>query len=129
MPIGASCRDGEVLAQLDDQLNCLVADRLGRGFRPPGTRLERRLALGPVPGDQPADPALRDAVLAGYLTLSPALYDNGGDDQARLRPPPTVPAAIFLWPETRHSDVLKPDTSERASPPSAPRLTRASQDH
>jgi len=70
-----------------------------------------------------------------YVALRP-LGDNSGDDQARLRHPPTVPARPFLCPETRHgqrhdhhpaviikvflcletahSHVLKLDTSERA---------------
>ena len=53
---GVQALPGQLLPQLGDQLDSLVADR-GRGrSRPPRPRLERRLPLGPVPGQQRVNP-------------------------------------------------------------------------
>ena len=46
---------------------------------------ERGLAFEGVARDQPGDPALGDAVVAGDLRLGAAFDEDGGDDQASLR--------------------------------------------
>ena len=62
---------------------------------------------------QPWD-TLGHAVLAGYLPLGTALGNDSGDDQARFRHPLTVTAGVFLCLETRHSYVLRLDTTPSA---------------
>ena len=86
-----------------------------------GQRLERRLPLDAVAGHELADPALGDAVGAGYLGLGLAGQDSG-DDKATLRHPascgsPPMPKTCdtqFRCPETPHSDVLSQDTTPSA---------------
>lgn len=48
-------------------------------------RFEGGLAFGGVAGDEPGDPALGDAVIAGDLRLTAAFDEDCGDDQASLR--------------------------------------------
>jgi len=117
---GVQALPGQFLTQADDQLRSIRADRGRRRLRPPGPRLERHLALSPIPGHQPGYPALGHPVSPGHLPLRPALHDNRSNHQTRLRHPPTLAAQVFLCLETPHSDVLRLDTSERARPPSAP---------
>src|SRR5262249_60067424 len=107
---GSEALPGQLLAQSDDQLGGGVADRIGRGLRPPRPRLERGLPLSPVARHQPGHPALGQAVSTGYLALRPALGDNSSDDKACLRHPPTVPARAFLFPKT-------PPPTPRPEPP------------
>jgi hypothetical protein len=98
---GIQALPGQLLAQGNDQIGGGVADRIGRGLRPPRPWLERRLALHPVAGDQPGHPALGHAIGAGRFALATALGEDSGDDKACLRHPPTVPARPYLCPETR----------------------------
>jgi hypothetical protein len=101
---------GQLLPQRHDQVHGARGDRVRGGLRPPGPRLERRLSLGPVAAQQPADPALGHPVPAGRLPLAQPLRDNSSDDKTRLRHPNTLPASSYLCLATRHSDVLKLDT-------------------
>ena len=105
---------GQFLPQPHDQLHGPRGDRLRGGLRPPRPRAERRLALGPVPRQQPRYPALGHPVPAGRLPLAQPLSDHSSDDKTRLRHPPTVAARSFLCPATRHSYVLKLDTVTRS---------------
>jgi len=89
---------------------------------------ERGLALGLVAGHQAGHPDLGHPIGPGYLPLGPALRDDSGDDQTRLRYRPAVPAGVFLCLATRHSHVLRLGTaggtlpgalehSQRSDPP------------
>ena len=78
---------GQLFAEPDDQLDSGGTDRGGRGVRAARARLERRLALGPVPGHQPGKPALGHLVGASYLGLATALDNNRGDHKTGLRHP------------------------------------------
>jgi hypothetical protein len=111
---GVPAMPGQLLPQPRDQLDGARADRGRGGLRPPGPRLERRLALGPVAGQQPADPALGNPVPAGRLALAQPLGNDSSDDKTRLRHARTVAARPFLCLATRHSNVLKLDTAGRA---------------
>ena len=59
---GVQALPGQFLAQPDDQVGRLVADRGRGGLRPPGPRLERCLALGLVAVEQRVDPGAGDPV-------------------------------------------------------------------
>src|ERR687892_50061 len=72
---------GELLAQPDDQVHRLRRDRIRRGLRPPGTRLEDRLALGAIARQQLIEPGLRDAVLGGDMANRTLLDHHSGDQQ------------------------------------------------
>ena len=71
---------GQLVAQPDDQ-----RDSSGRlAVRPPRSRLERRVTLRPVSGDQTTHSTRRHLVAAGNLANSPAFDNNSGNNQARL---------------------------------------------
>jgi len=53
--------------------------------RPAGPGFEGGLSFVGVALDEPGDPALGDAVVAGDLRLGAAFDEYGGDDQASLR--------------------------------------------
>jgi hypothetical protein len=101
----------KALTQLQDALDHPRVRRGRSGVWSAGPRLERGLALGLVPRDEPADPRLGDPVLPGNLALRAALDDDRSDHQACLR----HAARRSPWPcgclETRHAYVLKPDTA------------------
>lgn len=59
----------------------------GCGVRSPVARLERRLTLGPVPGQQLVHPRSGHHVGDGDLGRLTALNGNGGDDQTGSRHP------------------------------------------
>jgi hypothetical protein len=69
---GIQALPGQFLAQPDDQLHGRLSDRRGRGPRPPGPRLERRL---------------RHAVGAGNLTDRPLFDNNSSNDKPGFRYP------------------------------------------
>src|SRR4029450_11518119 len=86
-------------------------DRRRGGVRSPRPRPERGLPLGPVTSDQPADPPLRHPIGASSPARGAALDNDRGDDQTRLRHPPTLTANPFLCLERCHSDVLRYHTA------------------
>jgi hypothetical protein len=87
---GVQALPGQFLAQPDDQVSRVVADR-GRGrLRPPGPRLERRLALGLVAGQQLADPGAGDPVGLRDLAYRALLDGDGSDDEPGFRHPGSV---------------------------------------
>jgi hypothetical protein len=81
---GARALSGKVLAQPDDQVGRVVADRGRGGLRPPGPRLERRLALGLVAGQQRAGPGPGSPVSPRDLADRALPGSDGGDDQPGL---------------------------------------------
>ena len=87
---GVQALPGQFFAQPDDQVSRVVADR-GRGrLGPPGPRLERRLALGLVAGQQLADPGAGDPVGLRDLADRALLDGDGGDDEPGFRHPGSV---------------------------------------
>jgi len=81
---GVQALAGEVLAQTDDQVGGVGADRGGGGLRPPGPRLERCVALGLVAGQQRVDPGPGDPVSPRDLADRALLASDGGDDEPGL---------------------------------------------
>lgn len=75
---------GQLLAELQDQLDGLTRGRARAGPGCPGQRLERCLAHLSVAGHELADPALRHAVGPGNLGLGPAGQDCS-DHEATFR--------------------------------------------
>jgi len=74
-------------------------------------RLKRRFAFAVITRHQSADPSLRHPVLASHNTLTAALHDDSGDDQASLRHPLNVTAVtLFRCLDTPHSYVLTHNT-------------------
>src|SRR5262249_30088932 len=82
----------------------------GARFRAPRARLECRLALHPIAGDQPRYPPLRDPVITGDLRLRTALDEDSGDNQTSLRHQLKLTEHLFRCLETPHSHVLKHHT-------------------
>jgi hypothetical protein len=72
----------EVRSDLDHERDHLAWERRRRALRPSRPRLEGRLSLRAVAGDESADPGLRDAVGEGDLGLAASLDDDGSDDKA-----------------------------------------------
>jgi hypothetical protein len=101
---------GQLMPQPDDQRDGAGWDRRRLAVRLPGPRLERRLTLDAVAGDQTAHPPRRHVVATGSLANSPALNDNSGNDQAGLRHPETQAGLCFLCLATCVSYVVKQDT-------------------
>jgi hypothetical protein len=81
---GVQALPGQFLAQPHDQAGRIVADRGRGGLRPPGPRLERRLALGLVAGQQRLDPGPGDPVSPRDLADRALLDSDSGDDQPGL---------------------------------------------
>ena len=71
---------GQLVAQVDDQLDRGLRQPRRAGVRAARAGLEGALAFQVVAGHQPADPALGDPILTGHLRLAAAFDDNGGDD-------------------------------------------------
>ncbi len=121
---GVQALPGQFLAQPDDQVGRLVADRGRGGLRPPGPRLERCLALGLVAVQQRVDPGAGDPVSPRDLA-DRALFDSdGGDDQPSFRhsgsvqptgPSPGEGTPLTVLDVLRHPvlDVLNLDTARR----------------
>jgi hypothetical protein len=82
---GVESRGDQFLAELEDQVDGDLGERRGAGFRPPGPRLERGLALGLVAGFELVDLGSVHAVPGSDLSRSLVLDEQGGQDQARLR--------------------------------------------
>jgi hypothetical protein len=76
---------GELLAELDDQVDHFDRRRGRAGLRSPGPRLEHRIALGAVAGHEHIDPGLGDAVLDGDVTNRSVLDHHSGDQQTSKR--------------------------------------------
>jgi hypothetical protein len=83
----------EFLAQPDDQVGHIRADRPWRLLRPPGPRLERGLALGLIAGQQRVDPGPGDPVRPGNLRDRALLSSDSGDDEPGFGHPRSVFAA------------------------------------
>jgi hypothetical protein len=79
---------GQLLAQVQDQLDSLRRGGGRAGVRGPGTGLERGLAFGPVAGQELIDPGTGHPVLGHDLADRALLDGDSGDDQARLRHTP-----------------------------------------
>jgi hypothetical protein len=119
---GVQALPGQFLAQPDDQVGRLVADRGRGGLRPPGPRLERCHALGLVAVQQRVDPGASDPVSPRDLADRALLDSDGGDDQPGFRHPgsvqPTGPSPgegtpLIVLDVLRHPvlDVLNLDTT------------------
>lgn len=106
---GVQAAGGELVAQPDDEIHHVVAERGRGGVGCAGAGFEGGVALDAPSGDELGDPAFGDAVGAGGLGLGEALDGDGGDDQAGLRHAfergggfPVSWDGGFLCPETRH---------------------------
>ena len=71
----------ELVAELDDQLDGRRRCRSWARVRPPRARLERRVALDAVAGEELGDPALRHVVVDGDVDRAAALDNDGSDDK------------------------------------------------
>ena len=71
----------ELVAELDDQLDDLGHSGARTRVRSPGARLERRVALDAVAGDELGDPALRHVVVPGDVDGATAFDNDGSDDK------------------------------------------------
>jgi hypothetical protein len=49
--------------------------------RSPGARLERRVTLDAVAGEELGDPSLRHVILAGDVDRTATFNNDGGDDK------------------------------------------------
>jgi hypothetical protein len=100
---GVQSLPGQFLAQPGDQFDGSRADRRRGGLRPPGPRLERRLALGLLAVNQGVDPGPGDPVSPGRLR-DRALFDNdGSNDKPGLRHPGSVQPAPSQPREARRN--------------------------
>src|SRR5215213_7470867 len=86
---------GQLMPQPNDQRDRGGRNRSRLAVGPAGPRLERRLTLDAVAGDQTAHPTRGDLVATGSLANSPTLDDNSGNDQAGLRHPRDSSRAVF----------------------------------
>src|SRR5215469_3421507 len=112
---GVQATAGQLLAQRHDQLDDLRADRGRRGLRPPGPRLERRLALSLVTGQQGVDPRPGDTVGAGHLADRPLFDSDSSDDKPGFRHARKIGPGCPRCRETPVLDVLKLGTAERTA--------------
>jgi hypothetical protein len=81
---------GELVAELDDQIDRGLRQTGGIGVRPAWSLFEVGLTLDPITLEQPTDPALGNPVGARHLGLAATLHDDGGDNQASFRHPPNI---------------------------------------
>jgi hypothetical protein len=103
---GVQALIGEFLAEPDDQVGRVCADRPRRGPRAAGPWLERGVPFGLVPGEQGADPGPGDPIAAGDLADQALLDGDGGDDQPGSRHPASILAGRPLAPAPRRAIVL-----------------------
>jgi hypothetical protein len=87
---GVQALPGQLFPQQSDQLCGVRADRVRGGLRPPGPRLERRLPLGLVAGQQRVDPGPGDPVRPRDLANRALLDNDGSNDKPGLRHPGSV---------------------------------------
>jgi len=78
---GVHAGRGQLLPELDDQVDGLGGDRGRGGLGSPGAGLEDGVALAAVAGKQLIEPGLGDAVLGGDVTDRSVLDHHSGDHQ------------------------------------------------
>ena len=102
---------GQLFAQLDDALFDPDPDLPGIAARTAGARLQTRLALIAVTGQQRVDPGPGDPIVPGDLTDRPVLDHNSSNDQAGLGHEDTSrPLDCPLCLETSVLDVNESET-------------------
>ena len=79
---GVQAGGGQLLAELDDQVDGLGGRRGRDAMGAPGAWFEGGLALGLVAGEELEQPGLRDAVLGGDIADGSVLDHHGGDQQS-----------------------------------------------
>jgi len=79
---GVQAGGGQLLAQLEDQVDGLARRRGRDAVGTTGAGLEGGVARGPVAGEELEQPGLRDAVLGGDVGNGSALDHHGGDQQS-----------------------------------------------
>ena len=79
---GVQAGGGQLLAQLEDQVDGLGRRRGRDVLGTTGAGLEGGVALGLVAGEELEQPGLRDAVLGGDVADGSVLDHHGGDQQS-----------------------------------------------
>jgi hypothetical protein len=121
---GVESGGDQLLADLDDQRDHLGGNRGRVGLGSSGARLEDRLALDPVAGQQLIQPRPGDAVLGGDVADRTVLDHHSGDQQTVQRHARTLDGGLGSVRDLpRHSpacletpvrDVLSEDTVTRS---------------
>jgi hypothetical protein len=100
---GVQAGSGQLLAELEDQLDGFGRRRGRDAVGSPGAGFEGSLALGLVTDEELEEPGLTDAVLGGDIADGTVLDHHGGDQQSVQCHPRTLkPGRGPLRDDARH---------------------------